>query len=273
MAFHSLLPSGPSASKQLPASCSALDHGADPAATTHSGSVSSSFASPNAFRVPGATWISSGVASPMPSMRNRKPPLPTYFDNTTPPEAVAVTTTSSLLTKRAGNCQHLSLNNATSLRGLSAATHPAASASVDAANLTVPRAVLTENWCGRSLSPLIRRASWMSAQFTPPRSLPRIRESSRDGSAHLNSPASIQQKRSAQWSVAFCFCRRPRRVCVCGMGVAGSLVAGVLKVLLLDVRRPKLGKLKGLFFFCGGSSFGSATQCLVWCLWLLPRAR
>jgi len=33
------------------------------------------------------------------------------------------------------------------------------------------------------------------------------------------------------------------------MGVAGSLVAGVLKVLLLDVRRPKLGKLKGLFFF------------------------
>ena len=32
------------------------------------------------------------------------------------------------------------------------------------------------------------------------------------------------------------------------MGVAGSLVAGVLKVLLLDVRRPKDGKLKGIFF-------------------------
>ena len=150
MAFHSRRPSGPSASKQLPASCSARDQGADPAATTHSGSVSSSFARPNAFRVPGATWISSGVASPMPSMRKRKPPRPTYFDNTTPPLAVAVTTTSSDRTKLAGNCQHLSLNNATSLRGLRAATHPAASASVDAANLTVPRAVLTENWCGRS---------------------------------------------------------------------------------------------------------------------------
>jgi hypothetical protein len=42
------------------------------------------------------------------------------------------------------------------------------------------------------------------------------------------------------------------------MGVAGSLVAGVLKVLLLDVRRPKDGKLKGIFFcwlpsaWCGG---------------------
>ena len=31
------------------------------------------------------------------------------------------------------------------------------------------------------------------------------------------------------------------------MGVAGSLVAGVEKALLLDVRRPKLGKLKGIF--------------------------
>ena len=54
------------------------------------------------------------------------------------------------------------------------------------------------------------------------------------------------------------------------MGVAGSLDAGVEKVLLLDVRRPKDGKLKGIFF-AFGSSFGSATQCLVWCLWLLPR--
>jgi hypothetical protein len=159
MAFHSLLPSGPSASKQLPASCSARDQGADPAATTHNGSVSSSFARPNAFRVPGATWISSGVASPMPSMRKRKPPRPTYFDSTTPPLAVAVTTTSSDRTNLAGNCQHRSLNNATSLRGLRAATHPAASASVDAANLTVPLAVLTENWCGRSASPVILLAS------------------------------------------------------------------------------------------------------------------
>ena len=57
MAFHSRRPSGPSASKQLPASCSARDQGADPAATTHSGSVSSSFASPSALNVPGATWI------------------------------------------------------------------------------------------------------------------------------------------------------------------------------------------------------------------------
>ena len=32
------------------------------------------------------------------------------------------------------------------------------------------------------------------------------------------------------------------------MGVAGSLDVGVWKVLLLDVRRPKLGKLKGIFF-------------------------
>ena len=32
------------------------------------------------------------------------------------------------------------------------------------------------------------------------------------------------------------------------MGVAGSLDVGVWKVLLLDVRRPKLGKLKGIFY-------------------------
>ena len=159
MAFHSLRPSGPSASKHEPASCSALDHGADPAATTQRGSVSSSFARPSARSVPGATWISSGVASPIPSILNLKPPRPTYFDNTTPPEAVAVTTTSSERTNLAGNCQHRSLNNATSRRGLRAATHPAASASVDAANLTVPRAVLTENWCGRSASPVILLAS------------------------------------------------------------------------------------------------------------------
>ena len=159
MAFHSLRPSGPNASKHEPASCSARDQGADPAATTQRGSVSSSFARPSARSVPGATWISSGVASPIPSILRRKPPRPTYFDNTTPPLAVAVTTTSSLLTKRAGNCQHRSLNNATSLLGFKAATHPAASASVDAANLTVPRAVLTENWCGRSASPVILLAS------------------------------------------------------------------------------------------------------------------
>jgi len=49
------------------------------------------------------------------------------------------------------------------------------------------------------------------------------------------------------------------------MGVAGSLDVGVWKVLLLDVRRPKLGKLKGIFFFLWVPS--------AWCLWLLPRAR
>jgi len=43
------------------------------------------------------------------------------------------------------------------------------------------------------------------------------------------------------------------------MGVAGSLDVGVWKVLLLDVRRPKDGKLKGIFFLVG-------SQCLVWCL-------
>ncbi len=69
------------------------------------------------------------------------------------------TNMSSLLTKRAGNCQHRSLNNATSRRGFKAATHPAASANEDAANLTVPRAVRTENWCGRSASPVILLAS------------------------------------------------------------------------------------------------------------------
>ena len=38
------------------------------------------------------------------------------------------------------------------------------------------------------------------------------------------------------------------------MGVAGSLDVGVWKVLLLDVRRPKLGKLKGIFYLVGASS-------------------
>ena len=32
-------------------------------------------------------------------------------------------------------------------------------------------------------------------------------------------------------------------------------------------------EVEGHFCFCGGSSFGSATQCLVWWLWLLPRPR
>jgi hypothetical protein len=53
------------------------------------------------------------------------------------------------------------------------------------------------------------------------------------------------------------------------MGVAGSLVAGVLKVLLLDVRRPKDGKLKGIFFLLVAARRRSVAVLPRWCLWRL----
>jgi len=45
------------------------------------------------------------------------------------------------------------------------------------------------------------------------------------------------------------------------MGVAGSLDVGVWKVLLLDVRRPKDGKLKGIFFLVGSSAWCGVYGC------------
>ena len=56
------------------------------------------------------------------------------------------------------------------------------------------------------------------------------------------------------------------------MGVAGSLVAGGAEgVVAIDVRRPKLGKLKGIFVFAVARRLRSATQCWVW--WPRPCCR
>mmetsp|Transcript_27734 Transcript_27734/g.85736 ORF Transcript_27734/g.85736 Transcript_27734/m.85736 type:complete len:252 (-) Transcript_27734:319-1074(-) len=204
------------ASRQLPASCSAADHADEPHARTQSGGGPSGLLStPSARSVP--FWMSTRSGSARPSRRSRKPPRPTYFDKVNAPSAVAVTTTSSDRTRRAGNCHvrpsgsvlPASSTSALMSAGRRPSTQRSRSSAVSAAKRIVRSGVCTTNACGRSA---VGARSTFEISFNPkpPRSLPRSRPSPR-GSAQQKRPSSIQQNRSGHDRIVpFCLSRIPR---------------------------------------------------------------
>ena len=93
------------------------------------------------------------------------------------------------------------------------------------------------------------RSRNIAAQFTPPvRSRPRILESSRDGSRPPKL-AGLDPGEAFGPVERGLLLLEARAASAFAVWASRARVVGVLKVLLLDVRRPKLGKLKGIFFF------------------------